>query len=56
MVEDDPEPALVIRAGGRNIHSSPDDTEQIREAVVVATRNCQPSGSKIMGGLEKGGR
>lgn len=37
MIEDDPEPALVIRTGGRNIHPSPDDIEQIREAIVVAT-------------------
>jgi hypothetical protein len=37
MAEDDPKSALVIRAGGRTIHPSPDDIEQIREAVSVAT-------------------
>jgi hypothetical protein len=37
MVEDDRKPNLVIRVGGRNIYPSADDTEQIREAVVIAT-------------------
>jgi hypothetical protein len=37
MAEDDPEGYLVIRAGGRTIHPSPDDTEQIWEAVVAVT-------------------
>lgn len=37
MAEDNPKSALVIRAGGRTIHPSRDDTEQIRDAVVVVT-------------------
>lgn len=37
MAADDPESSLVIRAKGRAITPSRDDTEQIREAVVVVT-------------------
>lgn len=39
MAEDDPEGYLVIRAGGRTVHPSPDDTEQIWEAVVAVTES-----------------
>ena len=37
MATDDPESTLVIRAKGRVISPSRDDTEQIRDAVVVVT-------------------
>jgi hypothetical protein len=37
MAEDDPEAALLIRAGGRTIHPSPDDIAQIREAIEIVT-------------------
>jgi len=37
MVEDDRKSALVIRAGGRTIHPSPDDTGEIQEGVAAIT-------------------
>jgi len=39
MVETNRDSALLLRAGGRNMHPSPNDIQQIRDAVAVVTEN-----------------
>jgi hypothetical protein len=60
MVEEDPESALLLRAGGRTIHPSPDELQQIREAVVVVTEIFESliqvaTDDRTVAGLQAGG-
>jgi hypothetical protein len=60
MVEEDSESALLLRAAGRTIRPSPDDTQQIREAVAVVTEIFESliqvaTDDRTVAGLQAGG-